>query len=290
MIGTAQIGAAALPMAMLLLIACYAVGSWLAVLLAKKHGVQLEAPLLLSLLFGLLAARLTFVVQFHADYLRNPLDIIDIRDGGWNLYAGWCAAWGCTLWQAFRERPKRRYLLMSLTVASAIWLSGALLLSSSASEKPQLPVISLPTLSGDNIALESSQGKPTVINLWAAWCPPCRREMPVLHEAQMAHPEIRFLYLNQGESAVVVRQFLQQQQLPLPHVLLDRQQQIAEIFKQRALPTTLFFDGQGKLTDMRLGELSRATLAQYLNHLSLPCKENQSCPSHYFQRNVLSSQ
>jgi thiol-disulfide isomerase/thioredoxin len=39
-----------------------------------------------------------------------------------------------------------------------------------------------------------------VINIWATWCPPCRREMPVLQQAQHDYPHVTFLFVNQGET------------------------------------------------------------------------------------------
>ncbi|HEY4075086.1 MAG TPA: TlpA disulfide reductase family protein [Herbaspirillum sp.] len=274
MIDTLQIGPAALPVPMLLLFASYGIGSWLGARQAHQNDVVIKSPLFPTLIVGLLVARLGFIGQFHDVYLSNPLDIIDIRDGGWNLYSGWAAAWAYTLWRMLRQPVLRKYLFISLLSAGAIWLLGTAMLSFGTSDKPPLPNISLPALSGESVALSTYKGKPTVINLWATWCPPCQREMPILHQAQMAHPEIRFVFLNQGESSDVVAKFLSTEKLSLQNVLLDSEQQVAEKFEQHALPTTLFFDAEGKLADMRLGELSRATLTQRLNNLSHVSKGN----------------
>jgi thiol-disulfide isomerase/thioredoxin len=186
------------------------------------------------------------------------------------------AAWAFTLWRMVRRPSLRNYFLVSLSAASAIWLLGAMLLSFIPPAKPSLPDISLPALNGSgDVALSAYKGKPTVVNLWAAWCPPCRREMPVLQQAQTAHPEIQFVFANQGESSEAVMAFLSKEKLPLQNVLLDGRQQIAELFRQHALPTTLFFDAAGKLVDMRIGELSRATLTQRLNNISPASKGNK---------------
>ena len=109
-----------------------------------------------------------------------------------------------------------------------------------------------------------------VVNLWATLCPPCVLEMPVLLQAQMNHPEVNFVFINQGESAQRVQTWLGTRQLPLRNVLLDANQQALPAFKQKGLPTTLFFDAQGQLVDTRTGELSTATLAQRLQTVSAP--------------------
>jgi len=136
----------------------------------------------------------------------------------------------------------------------------------------RLPALTMQSVAGQSVALADFQGKPTVVNLWATWCPPCRREMPVLHAAQTERSEVNFVFLNQGESAAKVQAYLTAQQLPLRNVLLDAHGEVGVQMGHRALPTTLFFDAQGRLVDTRVGALSRATLAQRLDTLSSPSK------------------
>ena len=132
----------------------------------------------------------------------------------------------------------------------------------------ELPALSFTSLEGGTVQLAELKGKPTVVNLWATWCPPCVREMPVLHQAQVDHPGVNFVFVNQGESAEKVGAWLQARKLPLRNVLMDRDGQTAAAFKQRALPLTLFFDAKGRLVSTRIGELLAATLTERLQNLS----------------------
>ncbi|MDP1532892.1 MAG: TlpA disulfide reductase family protein, partial [Rubrivivax sp.] len=128
--------------------------------------------------------------------------------------------------------------------------------------------LSLTSLEGRPMNLAEFKGKPTVVNLWATWCPPCVREMPVLHQAQMERPDVNFVFLSQGESADKVGSWLRARKLPLHNVLIDANKQAGAAFKEGALPTTLFFDAQGRLHSTRVGELSAATLSERLQGLA----------------------
>src|SRR3546814_14561413 len=65
------------------------------------------------------------------------------------------------------------------------------------------------------------RSRPMVLNLWATWCPPCRREMPVLEQAQGRYPGVVFVLVNQGEDRGTIHRYLDRAGLDLDHVLLD---------------------------------------------------------------------
>ena len=77
-------------------------------------------------------------------------------------------------------------------------------------------------------------GTPTVLNLWATWCPPCRREMPVLQQAQGANPDVNFVFINQGEKADDIQGFIDRQGLTLRNVLVDERLQTGSALGHRA--------------------------------------------------------
>lgn len=98
--------------------------------------------------------------------------------------------------------------------------------------------------------------RPIVLNLWATWCPPCRREMPVFEKAQTEFPDIAFVLVNQGESAQQALAYLKTEGLDLTDVLLDPASEAMRSMNSRGLPTTLFFDAKGRLVDPHLGEIT----------------------------------
>lgn len=106
-----------------------------------------------------------------------------------------------------------------------------------------------------------------VVNLWATWCPPCRREMPVLAEAQTERDDIDFVFVNVGEEPETINDFLGSETLELQNILLDRNNRLGSMTGAHVLPTTLFYNADGMLVDSHTGELSRATLRQGLEKL-----------------------
>jgi thiol-disulfide isomerase/thioredoxin len=269
-----QIGPLALPTGLVLLFVslcvAYAVAWWL-----RRYRQMADAGSLVSdlLLAGLLAARLAFVLRWHEQYLAAPWSIINIRDGGFLAPAGIACALAIAAWRCRRPAmaAMRRPLAISAVSGALAWgvLSAALGL---ADDNPTArPAGAPPTREGENPHhAPRAGGHPHGVNLWASWCPPCRREMPVLAAAQQARTDIIFVYANQREDAAVASTFLDRSGVALRNVVLDGEAALGKAAGSSALPTTLFYDAQGRLVDTHLGELSDASLASKLREIAPP--------------------
>ncbi len=262
-----QLGPLLLPYALLVVVASagstLALGKWL----SKQAPAETDKALSLALLVGVLTARLAFVYEYRVLYLSSPLTVLDIRDGGWNSTFGLMGAW---MFALYRERATplvRRPLRWALTLGTVIFVAGTAALTLLPASGQKLPALSFTSLDGNAVQLNEFEGKPTVVNLWATWCPPCAREMPVLLEAQGKYKDVNFVFLNQGEDSRVVANWLSSRQLPLRNVLIDPKRQASAAFQQKGYPTTLFFDAKGQLVSSRIGELSAATLSERLNQV-----------------------
>lgn len=266
MTSTLQLGPLVVPYNLLLVLAATALGIALGKRVGRHAGVNPEPQAFRAFVLALVAARLAFVWQYKDAYFALPWSIFDIRDGGWDAQVGVIAAWLYTLVVIRRQAVLRKPLLSAVACATALWMVGTISLLLLRDEV-RLPKLALQTLEGSATSLVAFEGKPTVVNLWATWCPPCGREMPVLQRAQAENPEIHFVFLNQGESPAKVQRFLAQHNLSLRNVLLDAKGLGGAQLNQAALPTTLFFDANGRLVEQRVGELSRATVAQRLASL-----------------------
>lgn len=234
--------------------------------IARRAGVRVDGELWAIVAVGLLAARLGYVWQFRSAYLADPLSIIDIRDGGWSSEVGFAVLW-LFAWRTASRQPKlRRAVAWATGSGTLLWVSGAIALAMHAPQAG-LPPLTVTTVDGTAIDLKALQGKPVVLNLWATWCPPCRREMPVLAQAQAAHPEVQFVFVNQGENERQVSEWMAARRLSLRNVAFDPRRQVGAALAQQAFPTTYFFDASGRLANRRIGELSQATLAEQLDAL-----------------------
>lgn len=245
-------------------ITAFLVGGWF----QRRGRGSVEPSLWWLLVLTLLVARAGFVLRRWPDYLAHPLDMVNVRDGGFLLLPAVLVLAVATALAAWRRRPVRVPLLWSVGAGVLVWGFVSLIaLRLEAATTAPLPALVLHDLDGRAVNLQDLRGRPLVINLWATWCGPCRRELPALALAQQRMSGVRFVFANQGESAGVVRAFVDAQGLRLDHVLLDDGMQLSQHYNARAYPTTLFLDAQGHLRDTHMGELSAATLAESLSHV-----------------------
>lgn len=224
----------------------------------------LLSPLLDVLLVGLVGARLGFVLRAWPDYAAEPAAILMIGDGGYWLPAGIVAAIGFGVWRTRREPVVRKPLALAAVVGLLAWVALGSGLRQWQRDTLPIPEVPLARFDGGAVQLPDFKGRPLVVNLWATWCPPCRREMPALIAAQAAHPDVQFVFVNQGEDADTIGRFLQASGHALAPVLLDRDQQVAARIQTRGLPTTLFYAADGRLAAAHMGPLTRASLSARL--------------------------
>jgi cytochrome c biogenesis protein CcmG/thiol:disulfide interchange protein DsbE len=165
------------------------------------------------------------------------------------------------------QRPAWKRWAMGITlVLSSLLMLWLLLLpreDAAASLVPgqAAPDFDLPSLSGGRVRLADLKGKPVVLNFWASWCTPCRREMPDFQEVLNKYKDqgLQVYGVNVGESEVAVASFIRTIGVDFP-VLLDLEEKAQTAYKILPLPTTFFIDRSGVIRAVYPYQMSRAQM------------------------------
>jgi len=122
-----------------------------------------------------------------------------------------------------------------------------------------LPQVQLKDLNGGTVDLAQFKGKPIIINFWATWCGPCRFEIPMLNELHRKYSPKGLVIVGistDEEGASIVKPFMKD--LPIEYSSFIKGSDTEEKFGGVwALPTTIFFDKNGKQVEKILGVPSR---------------------------------
>jgi peroxiredoxin len=142
---------------------------------------------------------------------------------------------------------------------------------SSAKPGGAAPDFELQNLEGQTVSLSDYRGSVVMLNFWASWCGPCRYEMPFLQEVyedtKWEATGLVILAVNMGESPSVAGDFMEINDFTFP-VLLDRTEDVAEMYNVRAIPATFFIDERGIIRYSDVGAFSsKAALEQRLQDL-----------------------
>lgn len=159
----------------------------------------------------------------------------------------------------YEKHPKMRFTLLLLAVS---WLLGAC--SNETVKQPTsvsignpLPAIQLLSVSGEIAESKTLfADKVVILNLWATWCPPCRKEMPDLVRLSELLPKDKFLVvgLSIDNNLEDVQDYMNGIDIPFPMFWDTGGQKIASpVFKAFKYPQTFVFNRQGVLVEKILG-------------------------------------
>ncbi|MCC7117707.1 MAG: TlpA family protein disulfide reductase [Anaerolineales bacterium] len=127
------------------------------------------------------------------------------------------------------------------------------------------PELTLATLNGEVVSLAEYQGQVVLVNLWATWCQPCKREMPIFQAFYEKYKAEGFVLIgiNQEEQKEIVAPFVEAHELSFP-IWLDLDYQAQQKFHTGYIPTSYVIDRSGNVRLSWVGQISMKNLEKFV--------------------------
>lgn len=167
---------------------------------------------------------------------------------------------------------KKRYSVLVRAVFISLLIIGAIILSCGKKDAPGnkteevkktregisegeiAPIFTLKDLRGVEVSLKEFRGKVVLLNFWATWCPPCRKEIPSMVELYKRYKDkgLEIIGVNLDKlGKLEVEKFSLEHKINFP-VLLNPSGDVASLYGVVVLPTTIFLDRNGRIRGNRI--------------------------------------
>ena len=126
------------------------------------------------------------------------------------------------------------------------------------------PAFVVPTSNGGTFSLDehlANDGRPVFLNLWAAWCFPCREEMPAIDRASQAHPEVAFIGVDVRDTRSAADKFLEE--IGISYLIgFDDEDEVDNQYQPLGLPASYIISSEGVILERIFGVVTEADLAE----------------------------
>ena len=123
-------------------------------------------------------------------------------------------------------------------------------------------------LNGEQHKLSDYKGQGVFLNFWGTWCKPCEKEMPYMDSQYEVYKDkgVQILAVSVGETELSVKNFSEKYGLDLP-VLIDKTEQIRDVYGVSPLPVTFLIDKDGKIVDEIVSSMDEEMIKQQMERI-----------------------
>lgn len=159
-------------------------------------------------------------------------------------------------------RDKRFWLRLSVLAIIMVALFGALFSAFTEDDgviraSDEAPDFRLSNLHDQTVTLSELKGKGVMLNFWATWCEPCRKEMPDMQRQYEIYKDqgIEIVAVNIAESNLAAQRFAERYELHFP-IVMDRDRTVTRQYNVGQLPSSFFIDENGVVVEHVVGMMS----------------------------------
>jgi thiol-disulfide isomerase/thioredoxin len=240
-----------------------------------------------GLWIGIVASRLSFVLLNWSSFSAKPWTILYLWQPGYSFSVGLVAALAYIFYRIYRQEvERRRAVVSSLSAGFALpvllFIGMLLTMNRFVDVEIYIPGDTVPNdkvtdLYGEPASFADFVGKGLVVNFWATWCPPCRREMPLLEEVYNKYKSrnITVIGVSVDNSRDAIKNYVESVSVTYPiwedSVIrsnnLPGGTSLSSMFGVVGFPTTFFIDANGVIQSSYVGELNLAILNKRISGL-----------------------
>ena len=149
------------------------------------------------------------------------------------------------------------HIILSLLLANIVLADDRLSKNVIIHDKPiKIKELKFKDLNLQDVDLTNKKGNIMILNFWATWCMPCRREMPSLEKLTHLHPEIKVYAINMEKpNRLKAQDFFKFIGVLSLDIYFDPKLELVKQFKMRGLPTSILIDKNGNEFGRIVGEI-----------------------------------
>lgn len=124
-----------------------------------------------------------------------------------------------------------------------------------------VPDFSAPALYGGTVSWRTYQGVPTVLAVWAAWCPECREQLPLLARVKSDFPGVRLVSIVTAAGGLPgpsPEQFMRSHDLTFPVALDATDERLSDVLGVQGYPTVYYVAADGTVSEVTVGATEEA--------------------------------